>query len=80
MKNFIIVISFSFFLLTGLLAETANKINITGNNRISIETIKVYGDLQIGKEYNELEINNILSRIFYVNLTPLDDVFSSPSI
>ena len=64
MKNFIAVISFSIFLLTNLLAETANKINITGNNRISIETIKVYGDLQIGKEYNELEINNILNNLY----------------
>jgi len=64
MKNFITVISFSLFILTSLFAETANKINITGNNRISIETIKVYGNLQVGKEYNELEINNVLNNLY----------------
>ena len=46
MKNFIAVISFSIFLLTNLLAETANKINITGNKKyqeIAFILVKNFG-------------------------------------
>ena len=64
MKKFIIILILSFFSITSLLAEIANNIKIQGNKRISSETIKVYGDLQIGKEYNELEINNILNNLY----------------
>ena len=64
MKKIIITLILSFFLFTNLLAEIANKIKITGNNRISNETINVYGGIEIGKNYNEIEINKILNNLY----------------
>ena len=45
-------------------AETISKIQIDGNKRISEETIKVYGDINIGKDYNEEDINTILRKLY----------------
>ena len=64
MKKFIIILTFSFFLITNLFAEVANKIKIQGNKRISSETIKVYGNLELGKNYNEVEINKVLNNLY----------------
>ena len=46
-------------------ADVLKKIEISGNNRISNETIKVYGDIQINKDYTEEGINNEV--IIYIN-------------
>ena len=64
MKKFIIILILSFFSITSLLAEIANNIKIQGNKRISSETIKVYGNIELGKNYNEVEINKILNNLY----------------
>ena len=64
MKKIIITLIISFFLFTNLLEEIANKIKITGNNRISNETINVYGGIEVGKNYSEIEINKILNNLY----------------
>ena len=38
-------------------AENLSKVKIEGNKRISDETIKVYGDIVIGKDYTEEDLN-----------------------
>ena len=43
--------------------EIVNQIVINGNQRISDETVKIYGDIKLKKNINENEINKIL-RIF----------------
>ena len=35
------------------------KIIIEGNNRISEETVKVYGDININEDYSEIQVNQI---------------------
>ena len=45
-------------------AEIIKKIEITGNNRFSEETIKVYGDIKINKDYSEREVNQILNNLY----------------
>ena len=42
MKKYIVI--FLLFFVTHSYAEKANKIEITGNNRVGKETIKVYGE------------------------------------
>ena len=32
-------------------AEIINSVQITGNSRVSEETIKVYGEIEINKDY-----------------------------
>ena len=65
MKNFLCSICFFGFLLsTNLNAEILKKIEITGNSRISSETIKVYGDIELNKDYSNDDINNIIKKLY----------------
>ena len=57
LKIYSIIFSLIFFNLS---AEIIQKVNIIGNDRISKETIKVYGDINIGKDYSSFDINKIL--------------------
>ena len=45
-------------------AETLSKVKIEGNKRISDETIKVYGDIVIGKNYTEEDLNISLRKLY----------------
>ena len=47
----ITIFFFSFFF--NLYAEVVNKIEISGNSRISNETVKIYGDIKLNKDYSE---------------------------
>ena len=67
MKNFLLSLLFYFLILTSIQAEIINKIVIENNNRISDETIITYGEIEIGKNYNKSEINNILKNLFETN-------------
>ena len=49
---------------SNLSAEIIKEIIIEGNNRVSKETIKVYGEIQINKDISESEINNILENLY----------------
>ena len=42
-------------------AEVINKIEITGNTRISDETVKIYGGVEANKDYSEKDLNTILN-------------------
>lgn len=56
-----------FFHLSYLNAEVVKEIQISGNQRVSDETVKVYGDIEINKNYNELDLNNILKNLNSTN-------------
>ena len=59
MLNFLIkTISFIFILISISSAEIINKIQISGNKRISNETVLVLGDLKPGKIYSDTQLNN----------------------
>jgi outer membrane protein insertion porin family len=45
-------------------AEVVNKINISGNKRVSEETIKIYGEIEIKKNYSEGKINEIIKNLY----------------
>ena len=64
MKNFLIVFTFIFACFSNLFAEVIQKFNIEGNKRISKETIKIYGQIEIGKNYNEADLNEILNNLY----------------
>lgn len=65
-KNTYIII-FILLFTSSLNAEIINKIIIDGNNRISEETIKVYGEIEINKNYSEQDINQILKNLYSTN-------------
>ena len=47
--------------------DKLSNITIDGNKRVSDETIKVYGDIQIDERIDEAKINNILKRLYETN-------------
>ena len=48
-------------------AEIVNDIKITGNERVGAETIKVYGDIEIGKDYQKADLNKIIKNLYSTN-------------
>ena len=63
MKKFLLSLCFILF-NSSLKADVVNKILINNNERISDETIITYGQIEIGKDYNNKEINKILKNLY----------------
>ena len=42
------------------MVKLLKKHDINGNNRISDETIKVYGNIELNKDYKETNLNQVL--------------------
>jgi len=57
----------SFFYFNFLQAEIVKKIEIIGNKRVSAETIKLYGGIDLNRDYKEMEINKILTSLYSTN-------------
>ena len=65
MKKFIsisIIIIYNFF--SQLNAEIVNNIIINNNDRISLGTIKTYGNIELGKNYSDDDLNQILNNLY----------------
>ena len=61
-KNiFLTLIYFSMFSVS---AEIIEKVNIDGNDRVSEETIKTYGQIELNKDYSESDLDEILKNIY----------------
>ncbi len=62
-----------YFFTNSLYASQLNQIEISGNNRISDETIKMFSEAKIGDEINQLNLNDILKNLyntyFFENVT-----------
>ena len=77
LKSFCKLNLFLIFFLTLasiLKAEVINKINIEGNNRISSETIEMFSGVSISDNITEVELNNILKRLYNTNFFDLVSV------
>ncbi len=59
----IVLFIFIFFMLPSK-AEKLNKIVILGNERISDETLIVYGEIEKNKDYSQEEINIIIKNLY----------------
>ena len=61
---------FGLFLLFFLLineksfSDVVKKVEIEGNNRISEETIMIFGDISVGKDYNIPDINILIKKLY----------------
>ncbi len=68
MKKFLPIILSVLFVFESSLAEIVNEIQISGNKRVSDETIKVYGDIKPkGSDFSNSDINNILKNLYSTN-------------
>ena len=54
-------------MLTASYAEIVKELKIEGNNRISKETIIVFGDIQISEDYNNQKINDLIKKLYETN-------------
>ena len=66
MKRILILIYFILF-TNYLSAEVIKKIDITGNDRVSDETVKVYGDISINQNVDNIKINEIIKNLYSTN-------------
>jgi outer membrane protein insertion porin family len=63
------IFRFCFFVFLAFASSSANaeilkKLEIIGNSRISNETIKVYGEIEINKDYSDDELNTVIKRLY----------------
>ena len=53
-------------------SEVVKKVEIKGNARISQETIIVFGDISVGKDYNISDVNSLIKKLY-------DTLFGGPN-
>ena len=53
-------------------AEIVNKIIINGNQRVSDETVQIYGEIKINTNYSVSDLNKILNNLYSTEF--FDDV------
>ncbi len=65
MNKFFLIIFL--FLFSTLKAEIVEEIVIEGNKRVSDETVKLYGEVELKKDYQENDINRVLKNLYETN-------------
>ena len=66
MKKFLIIL-FLILFNSSVFAEVIKKIEISGNERVSDETIKVYGNISLNQNVDNLKINQIIKDLYSTN-------------
>ena len=57
------------FLLMGIKsqAEIVKSVDVIGNKRITLETVMVFGDITVGKDYKTSDINSLIKKLYETN-------------
>ena len=63
-KSVLVVLFFSALFNLKLYDEVVKKIDIQGIERISSETIILFGDISADKDYNSSDINNLIKKLY----------------
>ena len=64
----IIIFSILYFSSTFFLnAEVINKVIVNGNQKVSDETIKIYGKITTGENYTSSDLDRVLKNIYQTN-------------
>ena len=66
MKFFYLSLVFLFLTINSN-AEIINNIEVKNNNRISKETIITYGNIVIGNDYSQKDLNDIIKKLYQTN-------------
>ena len=66
-KIFVIGVLFLFAFVNKSFSETVNKVKIVGNDRITLESILVFGDIEIGSNYESSDINLLIKKLYETN-------------
>ena len=68
MRKFIIILFLAVTFSSPLVAEIVKKVEISGNERVSDETIKIYGEIELNKNYTEKKLNEVLTNLYSTDL------------
>jgi len=63
-KIFIHIALFFTLINSNSYSEVVNKVEVKGNERISSETVKVFGDITIGKNYESNDVNDLIKKLY----------------
>ena len=66
-KKFFLAQFLILLLLKPTSAEKVEKINITGNERISKDTIIIFGEINLEEDFNSEKLNQILKNLYKTN-------------
>ena len=68
LKNtYIYIFLFYIFFSTSSFSEVVNKLITKGNERISTESIAIFGDIVLGKNYERVDINLLIKKLYETN-------------
>ena len=48
-------------------AEIVKSVDVIGNKRITLETVMVFGDITVGKDYKTSDINSLIKKLYETN-------------
>ena len=63
-KFFCIYFVFFGLIISNAQSEIVNKVQIQGNERVTKETIVIFGDIKIGFDYNSSDINLLIKKLY----------------
>ena len=63
----LIFITILFFFTSNAFSQIINEVKIEGNNRISKETIFIYGEIELNKDYSEDTLDKIIKNLYSTN-------------
>jgi outer membrane protein insertion porin family len=66
-KTITIIFLFFTFCNVSSYAEVVNKVEVQGNNRISSETIMIFGDVVVGSNYEQSDISLLIKKLYETN-------------
>ena len=64
MRKFLILSTVFTLIFSSLNSEIVKDIKINGNKRVSTETIKLYGEIDINKDYTDKDIDKVLKNLY----------------
>ena len=73
-KYITLALTFILAFCSTLKAEIVKELVIEGNNRISEETIKLYGEIELNNDYSEIQLNQIIKNLYSTNFFRKIDV------
>ena len=66
-KIIVFLILFFTFYNVNSYSEVVNNVEVQGNNRISSETIMIFGDIVIGNNYEESDVGLLIKKLYETN-------------
>ena len=66
-KIFVVIILYFIIFNVNSYSEIVKKVEVKGNVRISLETIMIFGDVSIGKNYEGSDVNLLIKKLYESN-------------